>query len=530
MTMNYRQVKLNISDEQRQQLIEHNVGIANHIERRLALEHTVVSGLAEELSKAVEQMPEMVEVLAEINDQQRHTHVRLMDDDAEILNLPWAMAIDPASGQPLGEIAKLHLSKCPERFIADTARELTAPVLKILVMISSPENVEHRGRLSYEEEERLILAAFGPLLESGLVEIDFTDEGSLETLQEKLKKNKYHILHYSGHALFKDGQASLQLEDHLTMNSRIVSEKAFAQAVTCNPEHTVPLVVLSSCQTAQGLADSEKGFCGVTNRLLQMGVSTVISMGMSILDHYASVFCAHFYGQIADKQGILQSFHSAREHLRQQEWEDRRKANIAGGAAIQWMIPNLYSRDGLDQLVDWDKASEKIKSSSYRFIFEQGRLLLTHDDDYRFIGRRRDKAKILPLLAKKLPIQLRGQGGMGKTAMAEHLIQRLFTSNTEIHPFLFNEKSKTLQDIQKVLQSYLDEKGVHYIQELQLREKGMDEFIYLAAEAGKVCQPVFVFDNLETFQEGLTERFAQEFEDIAAVIGSLCKDRRYHVI
>ncbi len=75
-------------------------------------------------------------------------------------------------------------------------------------MVSSPEDGEGikrdswKQRLSYEAEELAILEAFEPLLQKGQVEIDFTPNGSLAALKEKLKENHYHILHYTGHATF----------------------------------------------------------------------------------------------------------------------------------------------------------------------------------------------------------------------------------------------------------------------------------------------------------------------------------------
>lgn len=533
MAITSQQIELTLNDKQRQRLLECHGKIIHHLESRIPAKHEDIADLQKELSSVVEQMPEVIEVLTKMNRLPgQHTHLRLVHEDNEILNLPWTMARDPSSEKLLGHIEELYLSKCLPGSFKEQQQELLAPPLKILVMISSPEDTKHTSRLSYEQEEFLILQAFAPLLDSGRVEIDFTDDGSLEALEEKLRKNKYHILHFSGHASFRNQKTQLQLEDHLSLNTHLVSDKDFTSAVSCNPDYRVPLVVLSSCQTAQGIDKNEEGLRGVTDLLLKAGVPTVISMGMSIRDKYATLFCAHFYQRIAEPQGILPAFHNAKRYLRNREIEDQCKSGIAHPQAIQWTIPNLYAANELNPLVDWDVPHETLKSSSYRFVFESGRLLLSHDDNYRFIGRRRDKARVLPLLAKKVPIQLQGQGGVGKTALAEHLIQRLFAAQSNIHPFLFNETTRTLQDIQKVIQDYL--KGALNIAELQLREPGMDQFAYLIDEAAKVCQPVFVFDNLETFQidEGRSGGgpFAPEYEDIKKAISYLCQERTYHII
>jgi hypothetical protein len=102
----------------------------------------------------------------------------MLHPDNEILNLPWTMAVDSISNQQIGAIQRLYLTKglpgCTE--VREALK--TPPPLKILIMISSPEDAGWRSQLSYEDEELEILKAFQPLMQTGEVEIDFTDDGS----------------------------------------------------------------------------------------------------------------------------------------------------------------------------------------------------------------------------------------------------------------------------------------------------------------------------------------------------------------
>lgn len=167
----------------------------------------------------------------------------------------------------------------------------------------------------------------------------------------------------------------------------------FAETVDCNPQYKVPMVVLSSCQTAKG--SSEKGLRGVTNHLLRVGVPVVVSMGMSIDDHYAAQFSAHFYSRLAQEQTVFEAFNQALEHLKNNEYNHLLEAHVTPAVPLQWLIPNLHLSQKLYRLVDRDQPQEKLELSSNRFIFEKDLLLLEHEKEYLFIGRRKEKAGIL---------------------------------------------------------------------------------------------------------------------------------------
>ena len=90
-------------------------------------------------------------------------------------------------------------------------------------MIAAPEGGDIRHRLSWEKEEGQIIRAFEKLYENADVQIDFTADGSLESLERKLKENHYHILHFSGHGIYKGEKGYLALEDPITMKQQLVA-------------------------------------------------------------------------------------------------------------------------------------------------------------------------------------------------------------------------------------------------------------------------------------------------------------------
>jgi CHAT domain-containing protein len=257
----HKKLDIQLGESQIKQLKSHYRQVIRHLEEGFPLKMKVLEELKNALSAIVNESPQWQEVFKALFDGDDHYCIRLMHQDNEILNLPWSMAVDNQSQKQPGNIERLYLTNSiPGGVEGKGTDSPKAPApLKILVMISSPEDSEWKHRFSYEEEEYAILKAFEPLMQKGGVEVDFTEDGSLEALERKLKANRYHILHFSGHAVFKekDKAGYIQLEDPLNLKTHLASAQDFANAVNCHPRHRVPMVMLSSCQTAQGSTEEK---------------------------------------------------------------------------------------------------------------------------------------------------------------------------------------------------------------------------------------------------------------------------------
>jgi tetratricopeptide (TPR) repeat protein len=491
------------------------------------------------LTRLVKKNKAWQELLRRLHDSGDRVCLHLLHTDNTILNLPWSIAIDDISGGPIGQIKRLVLARGVAGRYRDSAEETqkAAPPLKILIMTAAPENPgdprhqDWQRRLSYEDEERAILEAFEPLMSQGLVEVDFTASGSLQALEEKIKANKYHILHFTGHADFDEetGTGVLELEKEMSMAAEAVTDREFAEAVICKAGHRSPLVMLSSCRTAQG--KSEKGLGGVTNQLLRAGVPVVAAMGMLILDYYAAYFSAAFYGRMAKKETVFEAFRGAVLDLKEKEALDHARGLTPGRAPLQWLIPKLYMGQPLEGIVDWDAKVEKLELSPGRYLFHRERLVLEHEQNYLFIGRRREKSEILEPFMVKTPILIKGQGGVGKTAMAEHLVQRLIAKDGKTVPLVFDETSGSIDNILEKLRRALKDAGNwEAVFNLEKIDKAAEQVEYLLSELARLRTPVLVFDNLESFQEEKGGAFSGEYADMAEVIAALCRQRKYHMI
>ena len=451
----------------------------------------------------------------------------LVHERTAIRNLPWQLATEAN--------AQLALSKSITATLASHQPSIGYP-LKVLVMVAAPEGVT---RLDYEREELLLLSAFSPLMSKGLVEVHFTDDGSLENLKEKLLENKYHILHYSGHGSYKDGEGSLALEDPVTGRLK-EADAAAINAVLKEAHqkgHRPDLLVLSACQTAEGMETANMG--GVANTLLQGGVPAVVAMSASILDNCATHFAAAFYEQLSQGFPLAAAFRTAIAALQDFEIKVFNPAQH-GLAPGQWLIPQLLLCQEVGTLIDKNAPQTGLDFSKEMAYVkgEQGLLeLRVRPKGYVFVGRRKEKRSVFHLLKEGKAVLLRGQGGVGKTALAEHLAIRLLASNPRTKVFTHSEKTPAADSLLKQLQEYLtkEKRQFKVVSELALIEKLQDKFLYLLQAVGAHCDPLFIFDNIESFQTYDAEQAAwlwkvEQHEDVLTVLQILHQYTPFPVI
>ena len=61
-------------------------------------------------------------------------------------------------------------------------------------------------------------------------------------------------------------------------------------------------------------------------------------------------------------------------------------------------------------------------------------------------------------------------------------------------------------------------------------DKGLDKFVFLVFAIAENQFPVFIFDNLESFQSKPGEEMAGEYSDLREIIDYLCKNRKFHMV
>lgn len=419
-------------------------------------------------------------------------HLHLTHKDKSILNLPWQIVFDNTA---------VHISKGLPAGSFDCHTPKPGP-LRILVMISSPEDLDFTKRLSYEEEEQVILKTLGPLWQEGQVQVEFTENGSLRSLQESLQLQHYHILYFGGHGVYKDNTGYLYLENEETLDGELVSAQQFGEVIKAKHEHIPSLIILSACQTAQG--HLKDGFQGVADVLMGIGVPAVIAMALSISDEFAILFAGYLYQHLSKRHSLDIAYSSAITAIHVEE-QQRLSAFNEQQFPSQWLIPQLYCSQQVDQIVDWQAPGQALKIAVERFIGGEEHLLLSQNKEYRFIGRRRENAFLFSKLIYDKPVLIRGQGGVGKTALAEHLVKRLISQDPSRYCFAFNETNNSIPGMLTRLRSYLEKEGKLAVLEPRLL-KNENAFIHLELlldQVAAICKPVWIFDNVESFQQDI---------------------------
>ena len=361
--MKTKHIQLQITEQETQTLKNQFTALTNAIESNKFATQADISPLTNSLAQVVNTNSQLSDLLKTANNSDEFFVVNLQHHDPEILNLPWGMAVDNHSNKQLNDLRQIYFTKGLLSETGDAFPEIStelAPLpLKILVMVSSPEDATYQNRLSFENEERSILHAFEPLYSSDNVEVHFTNNGSIEELRSKIEINKYHILHFSGHGIFSKGKGYLMLEDEYSLKNSKTSGHDFAKALLREDGYKIPLIMLSACQTMAGSV--EKGFHNVTYDLLQHGFPNVLAMSMSVMDYYATMFAKEFYSKINKGNSILQAFWEAGLKIRVDEQNQFQKAGVSNLVAFQHAIPNLYSRTTQFHLFDPQAKTEKVK-------------------------------------------------------------------------------------------------------------------------------------------------------------------------
>ena len=438
------------------------------------------------------------------------------------LNLPWRLA--------LPDLPHLHIAGLPITEHEPETYPPTTPLpLRILVMISAPIDEKAGPQLDYESEERQIIRAMSPLIEEGLVQIDFTEDGSLEALKNKLASYPYHALHFSGHGTYQNGKGMLELEEYRTLRSLKTDARDFATALTQAESNTPPLVVLAACKTAEG--GSEAGQTGLASALIQKGVPSVIAMSERIFDDFATIFASCLYERMATEAPLPEAFTSACKAIRgREEQEYRRDPNQE--ASYQWLIPQLLLSKSVGQLVDFNSARENIQLRGRAFQLTAAGLELI-ETDRPFVGRRKERSRLLKALYDGKPVLIRGMGGVGKSALAAQLLDAIRQREPSLEEVIFNEAAGSLHHffsrIDSILAGQAEERSIQ--PELETAKETAQQLQMRLNKLQKVRKKiVFVFDNLETFQKGPGQPFEEAHAEWEEVIQTLAANPDFPLI
>ncbi|MDZ7404875.1 MAG: CHAT domain-containing protein, partial [candidate division KSB1 bacterium] len=389
--------------------------------------------------------------------------------DPQLLSLPLEATHDPAVHLPLVLYPHVAVSRALTGVATRPATSIPGP-LRLLVLIGSPDE-EKTGEplLDLEAELRTILDAVDRAMHGGNCIVEILEEGSLENLRAKLEAEPFHVLHISCHG--KPGALILEDRDG---NPVEVTPQKLADTIAATGHPHLPLVVLASClsgvaaqtnggagsatpqprsedrsavfQTADKMSALPSGavletadkmsalppntgmFGSFATQLLQRGFPAVLAMQHPVSDHYATALAGYLYQHLADDEvpSPLWALSKARRQIeleRQQEAGGKGQGANGRGQEPEYATPALYLAGDDMPLFDRRQPFDRVRPEPR--LFAVPGLCLRRVGD--FIGRRRQQRQLRRGLADKRKIGaiITGMGGVGKSALAAHLVENL---------------------------------------------------------------------------------------------------------
>ncbi|MGB7209136.1 MAG: CHAT domain-containing protein [Pyrinomonadaceae bacterium] len=245
-----------------------------------------------------------------------------------IAEKPWEFAYDSGRESFLATEETHFIRNVLTNVPADDINRSSDDPLRILVVSAQPVGF---GRLSIEQEEKVIQRGFEPLVDAKLVEIDTLARATPSMIHGHLSTGRYDIVHFIGHGVYdeKRGEGCLIFVDEsgteYPLGERSVREIFRGRGLS--------LVFLNSCESGRGgRADFNKG---IAQSLVAHGLPALVANQYSVLDSSATSFAQHFYWSLAQGMSIGQSAREARIAVNY----------LLHGDPIDWAVPVVYARN-----------------------------------------------------------------------------------------------------------------------------------------------------------------------------------------
>jgi hypothetical protein len=244
-----------------------------------------------------------------------------------IAEKPWEFAYDQARNTFLATEDIHFIRNVLTAIPADVIPPRRGP-LRILVASAQPAGF---GRLSIEQEEKVIRRGFEALIDAGLAVVEVLPRATPSSIHARLSTGGYNVVHFIGHGTFDEEsqEGFLVFENDRGRESRL-GERSVRE-IFC--QRGVTLVFLNACQTGSGgRADFNKG---VAQSLVSHGLPALVANQYSVLDSSATSFAQHFYWALAQGMSIGQAAREARIAVNYS----------LEGEVIDWAVPVVYARD-----------------------------------------------------------------------------------------------------------------------------------------------------------------------------------------
>ncbi|HET8798866.1 MAG TPA: CHAT domain-containing protein, partial [Thermoanaerobaculia bacterium] len=338
-------------------------------------------------------------------------------DDPELLGLPFE-ALRLPDHRLLATLPHVVTLRRPIGVEAQEGAPLAGPI-KVLTAVGAPDEGKTGSvLLDYEQELQNILDAMEVAQKRENVEVRILEIGHPDVIASAMARDAYHVLHLSCHG--NPGSLELENEDGEAVP---VTAQQLVDALR-RAGQRLPLVFLNACH-----GGVEKGqTASFAESLLRAGVPCVLAMQTAVSDFYATELAREFYEHLARREPPLAS-HALAEARKELE-KERLQRLQDGRAPLEQTQPEyataaLFVAGEEAPLADFSLEKEPLRERPVYEVF--GPVPQLRIDE--LIGRRRELRETLRTLRdprrRRAGVVLTGIGGVGKSAVAGRVMQRL---------------------------------------------------------------------------------------------------------
>ncbi|MEB8342364.1 CHAT domain-containing protein [Streptomyces endophyticus] len=335
--------------------------------------------------------------------------VLALETGSGFAHLPWELLHDGreflvASANPVA----------PVRKVPGTAPVLTTRKrpLRIVFMACDPE--QSGGVLDCDDEE----ARIWDHTRRFRVDLEVEDSGELSELRHRVlahDRGDVDVVHLTGHAVLTDGVPRFLTEgthgEQVAVGAGDLHEAFFGRPPS--------LVFLSGCRSAESAEDG--AVASLAESLASSTAPLVLGWGRPVPDAVATLAAATFYQQLAE--GLSPAVALAGTYRQ-----------LVRDSVPYWHLLRMFVRGEVPgPLVAPPRTAQRDRFTGRRGNEERAGEPL---DRLSFVGRRREVQWARRLLdfwdaqQKSDGLVLHGLGGIGKTALANRLVQRLCDDST----------------------------------------------------------------------------------------------------
>ncbi len=400
-----------------------------------------------------------------------------------LLNLPWEYLHDGSDFLALSW--RTPLSRLPWGLLANPLPLLTEP-LRMLVVIAAPLGLSQNMVLNTAREEDLILSATSAARRTGQLEIEFTPNGSPESLETALREFDPHLLHFTGHGVFvSEKDTGFLLMETPDGHKHQVPNAEFAQLLVRRGK-SLRLVFLSACQSA--VAPQQDGYSDLAPRLLAAGVPAVVAMQYSVLNKSAMEFGGAFYRGLVEGDMVDATLTEARGLLARESLN-----------RVDFAVPVLFLAD---------PACLQVDVAALSAAKPQAPVDLTGvSRAQNFVGRSAELRELATNLEPEhgpwRAAVVYGLGGMGKTVLAARLAERM-ASHLDGVKSLRMTPSTTARDVLNQIAGFLlvnqialDHPGISKLNKVKDEPLPLENKVAVLAEILTARRLLLLFDNCE---------------------------------